>query len=111
MPALAHSRLQRAGLKGCVIDLADIRKNPGWVSIIGAVLLILSGSASAGPFIGINYGPFHESGQQPGTPIPDSQFISDLGILSQKFTFIKTYGDDSTSRLDRIVPIAAVRFK
>jgi glucan 1,3-beta-glucosidase len=77
--------------------------------LIGCLLLI-SGSALAGPFVGINYGPFHESGQMPGTPIPDSQFMSDLGILSQKFTYIKTYGDDAASRLDRVVPIAAAQF-
>lgn len=70
----------------------------------------MSGSALAGPFVGINYGPFHESGQMPGTPIPNSQFIADLTTLSTKFTFIKTYGDDSASRLDQIVPIAAAQF-
>jgi exo-beta-1,3-glucanase (GH17 family) len=77
--------------------------------LIGCLLLI-SGSALAGPFVGINYGPFHETGEMPGTPIPDSQFMSDLAILSQKFTDIKTYGDDAASRLDRVVPIAAGQF-
>ena len=62
------------------------------------------------PFLGIDYGPFHSSGEAPGTPIPDSQFISDLGIISQKFTDIKTYGDDRASRLNRVVPIAAAQF-
>lgn len=71
---------------------------------------MIAGSALAGPFIGINYGPFHESGQMPGTSIPNSQFMSDLSILSQKFTFIKTYGDDKESRLDQVVPIAAGSF-
>jgi exo-beta-1,3-glucanase (GH17 family) len=75
-----------------------------------AALLLTSSAAPAGSFVGINYGPFHNSGQMPGTPIPDSQFISDLSTLAQKFTFIKTYGDDSASRLDRVVPIAAAQF-
>lgn len=75
------------------------------------LLLMVSGAALAGPFVGIDYGPFHKNGQKPHTPIPDSQFISDLGILSQKFKEIKTYGDDSESRLDRLVPIAAGQFK
>jgi exo-beta-1,3-glucanase (GH17 family) len=75
-----------------------------------SLLLLTAASALAGPFVGINYGPFHESGQQPGTPIPDSQFMSDLNIMSQKFTNIKTYGDDAASRLDRVVPIAAGSF-
>jgi len=78
--------------------------------VIGCLLLIVAGSAFAGPFVGINYGPFHKSGQMPGTAIPDSQFISDLGIMSQKFTDIKTYGDDAASRLNRVVPIAAAQF-
>jgi exo-beta-1,3-glucanase (GH17 family) len=69
-----------------------------------------SGATPAGKFVGINYGPFHKSGQKPGTPIPDSQLISDLGILSQKFTYIKTYGDDQASNLNRVVPIAAAHF-
>jgi exo-beta-1,3-glucanase (GH17 family) len=69
-----------------------------------------SGATPAGIFVGINYGPFHKSGHAPGTPISDSQFISDLGILSQKFTCIKTYGDDQASNLNRVVPIAAAHF-
>ncbi len=75
-----------------------------------SLLLLTAASALAGPFVGINYGPFHESGQQPGTPIADSQITSDLNIMSQKFTYIKTYGDDSASNLDRVVPIAAGSF-
>jgi exo-beta-1,3-glucanase (GH17 family) len=69
-----------------------------------------AGATPAGTFAGINYGPFHESGEQPGTPIPESQFKSDLGILSQKFTYIKTYGDDQASNLNLVVPIAAKYF-
>jgi exo-beta-1,3-glucanase (GH17 family) len=33
-----------------------------------------------------------------------------LTTLSKKFTYIKTYGDDSNSNLDRVVPIAASDF-
>lgn len=36
--------------------------------------------------------------------------MSDLSILSQKFNYIKTYGDDAPSRLNQIVPIAAAQF-
>jgi exo-beta-1,3-glucanase (GH17 family) len=91
--------------------LKIISSRSAFFLIIGCLLLMGAGSAWAGPFVGIDYGPFHESGQQPGTSIPDSQFVSDLSILSQKFTVIKTYGDDSQSRLDRIAPIAAAQFK
>jgi exo-beta-1,3-glucanase (GH17 family) len=90
------------------MTIVKIRSGLGVLA--GLLLLMISGSALAGPFVGIDYGPFHGNGEAPGTPIPDSQFISDLGILSQKFTYIKTYGDDSGSRLDRVVPIAAAQF-
>src|SRR5271163_1952349 len=89
---------------------ATIKTGLGLAALAGLLLAAMSGAASAAQFIGINYGPFHLSGQQPGTPIPDTQFISDLKILSAKFTAIKTYGDDSASRLDRVVPIAAANF-
>lgn len=85
-----------------------MRSVPGLLA--GLMLLLTSGSAFAGPYLGINYGPFHESGQHPGTPITDSQFLSDLGIISEKFTYIKTYGDDADSRLDQVVPLAKTHF-
>jgi exo-beta-1,3-glucanase (GH17 family) len=78
--------------------------------LAGLLFLVMSGPALAAPFIGIDYGPFHESGQMPGTPIPDSQFLNDLQILSQKFTYVKTYGDDQDSRLDQVVPLAAAHY-
>jgi len=70
-----------------------------------AVLLFASPGFSS---IGINYSPFHYPGQSPdvGTPIPDDQFIADLQTLATKFQVIRTYGDDATTRLDRIVPLA-----
>jgi exo-beta-1,3-glucanase (GH17 family) len=58
-------------------------------------------------FVGVNYGPFHKDGQAPGTPITDSQFLADLGIMTGKFTYIKTYGLDTASRLDQLVPLAS----
>jgi exo-beta-1,3-glucanase (GH17 family) len=60
-------------------------------------------------FIGIDYSPFHYPGQSPdlGTPITDAQIIADLKTLARQFQVIRTYGDDSTTRLDRIVPLAA----
>jgi exo-beta-1,3-glucanase (GH17 family) len=73
----------------------------------GAALLIFASPAFS--FMGINYSPFHYPGQSPnvGTAIPDSQFIADLQTLSPKFKVIRTYGVDTTTRLDRIVPLAA----
>ncbi|HOV85263.1 MAG TPA: glycosyl hydrolase family 17 protein [Syntrophobacteraceae bacterium] len=61
-------------------------------------------------FVAVNYGPFHKDGQRSGTPIPDSQFLTDLGIITKKFKYIKTYGLDSASRLDRLVPLAGSNF-
>jgi len=89
---------------------ATVKSGIGLATMAGLLLTMMSGASFAAQFIGINYGPFHMTGQQPGTPIPDTQFISDLTTLSAKFIYIKTYGDDSASRLDRIVPIAASMF-
>jgi exo-beta-1,3-glucanase (GH17 family) len=73
----------------------------------GALALLLASPGYS--FIGINYSPFHYPGQSPdlGTAIPDDQIIADLQILSTKFQVIRTYGVDSTTRLNRIVPLAA----
>lgn len=89
---------------------ATVRARFGLGLLAVLILVMISGAAFAAQFIGINYGPFHLAGQQPGTPIPDAQFTSDLTILSKKFIYIKTYGDDSASNLDRVVPIAAAKF-
>lgn len=44
------------------------------------------------PFMGINYAPYHFEGQNPGTPISDSQMRSDLEKISKsRFTYVKTY--------------------
>jgi exo-beta-1,3-glucanase (GH17 family) len=61
-------------------------------------------------FVGVNYGPFHKDGQLPGTPIPDSQFIADFKIMASKFTFVKTYGLDTASRLDQVVPLVSAHY-
>jgi exo-beta-1,3-glucanase (GH17 family) len=75
--------------------------------IFGVVLLLFASPAFS--FMGINYSPFHYPGQSPnvGTAIPDSQFITDLQTLSPKFKVIRSYGVDTTTRLNRIVPLAA----
>lgn len=77
------------------------------IGLYGAVLLIFASPAFS--FMGINYSPFHYPGQSPnaGTPIPDSQIIADLQTMSARFKVIRTYGVDTTTRLNRIVPLAA----
>jgi exo-beta-1,3-glucanase (GH17 family) len=75
--------------------------------ILAATLGLIGSSNPAVGFIGINYGPFHKSGQSPGTPIPDSQFVSDLSIISGTFNTVKIYGVDAGSNLNRIVIVAA----
>ena len=74
---------------------------------LGALILLCASPGFS--FMGINYSPFHYPGQSPdlGTPIPDDQIIADLRTLSTRFQVIRTYGVDSTTRLDRIVPLAA----
>jgi exo-beta-1,3-glucanase (GH17 family) len=52
---------------------------------------------------GLNYSPYHVGSQAPGSNIPDSQFISDLTQIAQKFGYIKTYGSDPV--LAKIVPL------
>jgi len=88
--------------------------------LISAVILISVlalpagyGLAAALPnFVGINYGPYHKAGQDPnaGTSIPDAQFLADLGIMAGKFTYIKTYGCDTTSNLSNFVPLVSQNY-
>lgn len=77
------------------------------LAIFLSVMVLLGASPGFG-FTGIGYSPFHYSGQSPekGTPIPDDQFIADLQTISKKFQVIRTYGVDSKTRLDRVVPLA-----
>jgi exo-beta-1,3-glucanase (GH17 family) len=77
------------------------------------VLGLFGGSVLAAnlpTFVGVNYGPFHKDGQAPDKPIPDSQFLDDLGTMAQKLTYIKTYGLDTKSRLDRLVPLSSQKY-
>jgi exo-beta-1,3-glucanase (GH17 family) len=53
--------------------------------------------------IGVDYGPYRLAGQSPGSDIPDAQLIADLQQMSQKFSYIKTYGSDPV--LAKIVPL------
>jgi len=73
---------------------------------------LFSGSilAATKSFAGVNYGPFHKDGQGPGTAIPDSQFLTDLGTMASKFKYIKTYGVDTQSRLNHLVPLASQKY-
>ncbi len=75
-------------------------------------LALFSGSilAATKSFVGVNYGPFHKDGQGPGTAIPDSQFLADLGTMASKFKYIKTYGVDTQSRLNHLVPLASQKY-
>jgi exo-beta-1,3-glucanase (GH17 family) len=82
-----------------------------WVSLllIGLFGLSVGGVATgfAEQFHGINYGPFHQDGQDPGTytPIPPSQIQQDLGMIYQaNFIHVKIFGLDNG--LDRVVDIA-----
>jgi exo-beta-1,3-glucanase (GH17 family) len=75
--------------------------------IFGAAILLFASPGFS--FIGIDYSPFHYPGQSPdlGTPISDAQIIGDLQTIAAKFKVIRTYGVDTTTRLDRIVPLAS----
>jgi GPH family glycoside/pentoside/hexuronide:cation symporter len=72
-----------------------------------AICLVLALGASQAlaqnTVIGLNYSPYHIGTQAPGSNIPDSQFISDLTQIAQKFSYIKTYGSDPV--LAKIVPL------
>jgi len=92
------------------IRMSAMRIRMGVGVTAALTLLSMSSAVLAAPFLGVNYGPYHRDGEAPGTPVSDEQFSSDLRILSQKFTYIKTYGDDAQSRLDQVVPIAATEF-
>ena len=51
----------------------------------------------------MDYGPYRLAGQAPGSDIPDAQLVADLQQISQKFSYIKTYGSDPV--LAKIVPL------
>ena len=79
------------------------------------ITLALPGSlpaAVAEQFLGIGYGPYHH-GESPGTAISNSQFLADLNSLSTylpQFTHIRTYEVSAASRLDKLIPLAAVNY-
>ncbi len=41
--------------------------------------------------LGVCYGPFHNSGQAPGTHIAKSQIQNDLALIAENFSFFRTY--------------------
>ncbi len=55
--------------------------------------------------MGVNYGPFHYDGQNPGTQVPLTQIQADLTLIAQTFTFIRTY--TVANGMDQVVPAAA----
>lgn len=62
-------------------------------------------------FIGVNYGPFHRTGQSPDltSSLPAEQILADLGAISKAgFRHVRTFGLDNG--LNQIVPIGQRRF-
>ena len=57
--------------------------------------------------MGVNYGPFHFNGQNPGTQVPLSQIQADLTLIAKNFNFIRTY--TVSNGLDQVIPEAASR--
>ena len=55
--------------------------------------------------MGICYGPYHNSGQAPGTLIPTSQIEADLTLIAKNFDFLRTY--TVADNMDQVVSIAA----
>lgn len=56
-------------------------------------------------WVGVNYSPFHNTGQKPGVLVPNSQILSDLKIVQTRFNRIKTYGVDQASGLYNIASV------
>jgi len=50
---------------------------------------IFTGFASL--FVGVDYGPFHETDQNQGSTISTTQLQSDLAVMAQKFGYVRTY--------------------
>ena len=59
-----------------------------------------------GNFHGIDYGPFRHPGESPetGNFPTEAEIKTDLGIIAQKFTYVRTYALDNS--LKKIVPLA-----
>lgn len=55
-------------------------------------------------FVGVDYGPFHETGQNQGSTISKTQLQADLAIMEQKFGYVKTY--TVRNGLDQLAEVA-----
>ncbi len=55
--------------------------------------------------MGICYGPYHKSGQAPGTSVPLQQIDTDLTIIAEHFDFFRTY--TVADNMDKVVGVAA----
>ena len=55
--------------------------------------------------MGICYGPYHKSGQAPGTAISLQQIETDLTIIAKHFDFFRTY--TVADNMDKVVGVAA----
>ncbi len=55
--------------------------------------------------MGVNYEPYHYDGQHPGVPIPVSQLQADITLISQTFSFFRTFTVEDN--MDQVIPIAA----
>ncbi len=55
--------------------------------------------------MGICYGPYHKSGQAPGTTIPLQQIETDISIIAEHFDFLRTY--TVADNMDQVVGVAA----
>jgi exo-beta-1,3-glucanase (GH17 family) len=62
---------------------------------------------SAVEHMGICYGSYHYDHQAPGTAIPDSQIEADLELISQNFSFLRTY--TVADNMDHVVQVAAAK--
>lgn len=90
-----------------------LKHRPFFCAAISVCALLLCPASSladgplAGPFIGVNYGPFHQDGQRPdaAAELPEEQLREDLRtITTAGFRWVRTYGVDHG--LNRIVPLA-----
>lgn len=55
--------------------------------------------------MGVNYEPYHYDGQHPGVPVPVSQLQADIALISQTFSYFRTFTVEDN--MDQAIPIAA----
>jgi|GEM_PF-864296 len=55
--------------------------------------------------MGVCYGPYHKSGQAPGSSIPMTQIETDLTIIAEHFDFFRTY--TVADNMDKVAEVAA----